>query len=48
MPTLTAYERGWRDAFWGREPREACAVYLEGYQAGARDGDRTRARRAKA
>lgn len=42
MPTLTAYERGWRDGFHGREPREACDVYLEGWAVGRRDGDRTR------
>lgn len=44
MPTLTAYERGFRDGFHGREPREASEAYLEGYQVGARDGDRTRKR----
>ena len=46
-PVFAMYMRGFRDGFHGREPREACEAYLEGYQVGARDGDRTRARRAK-
>ena len=41
MATLSAYERGWRDGFWGREAREACEVYLEGWECGRRAGDRT-------
>lgn len=36
--------RGYRDAFHGREAREADPTYLEGYAAGLRAGDRTRAR----
>lgn len=33
--------RGWRDGFHGREPREACEVYLTGWEAGHRASDRT-------
>ena len=36
-----AYDRGWRDGFYGREPREACSVYLDGWHAGLAKGDRT-------
>lgn len=39
---FSMHERGFRDGFWGREPREADPVYLDGYHAGLRDGDRTR------
>lgn len=35
------YDRGWRDGFYGREPREACSVYLDGWHAGIAKGDRT-------
>ena len=42
MPTHSLHARGWRDGFWGREPREADETYLEGYEAGYRAGDRTR------
>ena len=42
MPTFTLHERGWRDAFHGRDPRECDETYLAGYEAGARDTDRTR------
>lgn len=35
------YDRGWRDGFYGREPREACPVYLDGWHAGLAKGDRT-------
>lgn len=34
-------ERGWRDGFWGREPREADEVYLEGWECARRASDRT-------
>lgn len=40
---LTAlHMMGFRDGFYGREPRESDPVYLDGYTAGLRDGDRTR------
>lgn len=39
---FSLHERGFRDGLHGREPREADPVYLDGYQAGLRDGDRTR------
>lgn len=40
---LTAlHMMGFRDGFYGREPRESDPVYLDGYHAGLRDGDRTR------
>jgi len=42
MPTFSLHERGYRDAWHGREPRECDEVYLAGYEAGARDTDRTR------
>lgn len=41
MVTLSLRERGWRDAFWGRDAQEADEAYLEGWEAGARKGDRT-------
>lgn len=42
MVTFSLFERGWRDAFWGREPAEADPSYLEGFAAGLTKGDRTR------
>lgn len=39
---FSLHERGFRDGFWGREPRESDPVYFDGYHAGLRDGDRTR------
>ena len=39
---FSMHERGFRDGFYGREPRESDPVYLDGYHAGLRDGDRTR------
>lgn len=42
---LSLFERGWRDAFWGRDPGEADTSYLEGFAAGLRKGDRTAAGR---
>ncbi len=39
---FSLHERGYRDGFYGREPRESDPVYLDGYHAGLRDGDRTR------
>ena len=41
---FSLHERGFRAGFYGREPAEADPTYLEGYHAGLRDGDRTRAR----
>jgi len=48
MATLSMHERGYRAGFYGREPDEADDVYLEGWRAGLRDGDRTTAQRAAA
>lgn len=42
--TLVMHSRGWRDGWWGREPRSACEVYLDAWEAGLRDRDRHRAR----
>ena len=42
MPTFTLRERGYRDAWHGRDPRENDDEYMAGYEAGARDTDRTR------
>ena len=40
-PTLSLYEKGWRDGFWGREPTSADSTYMEGWAVGVRRGDRT-------
>ena len=43
MPTFTLRERGYRDAWHGRDMRENDVEYMAGYEAGAGDTDRTRA-----
>jgi hypothetical protein len=42
MMLTSLHMMGFRDGFYGREPRESDPVYLDGYHAGLRDGDRTR------
>ncbi len=39
---MSLYERGWKDGFWGRDPTESDEVYLDAWEHGLRDGDRTR------